>query len=83
MADVRVIGRAPHPTGSAEDAAVRAYLVARLQSMGLEVATATGAMDAAGAETARGLEQVERNAAADQHRRDTARARPRGCPRCC
>lgn len=50
MADVRVIGRAPHPTGSAEDAAVRAHLIARLQSMGLDVATATGAMDAAGAD---------------------------------
>ncbi|MEO5493396.1 MAG: M20/M25/M40 family metallo-hydrolase [Sphingomonas sp.] len=49
MADVRVIARAPHPTGSAEDAAVRAHLIARLQSMGLEVATATGTMDAAGA----------------------------------
>ena len=49
MADVRVIGRAPHPTGSAEDAVVRAHLIARLRSMGLEVTTATGAMDAAGA----------------------------------
>ncbi|MDB5679129.1 M20/M25/M40 family metallo-hydrolase [Sphingomonas bacterium] len=49
MADVRVIGRAPHPTGSAEDAVVRAHLIARLQAMGLEVATATGAMDADGA----------------------------------
>ncbi|MEO5937404.1 MAG: M20/M25/M40 family metallo-hydrolase [Sphingomonas sp.] len=49
MTDVRVIGRAPHPTGSAENAAVRAHLIARLQSMGLQVATATGTMDAAGA----------------------------------
>jgi len=49
MADVRVIGRAPHPTGSAENAVVRAHLIVRLQSMGLEVATATGTMDAAGA----------------------------------
>ena len=44
MADVRVIGRAPHPTGSAEDAQVRAYLIARLKGMGMEVATATGTM---------------------------------------
>ena len=44
MADVRVIGRAPHPTGSAEDAQVRNYLVARLKRLGLDVATATGAM---------------------------------------
>ena len=48
MADVRVIGRAPHPTGSAGDAQVRAYLLARLKGMGLEVATATGRMSAAG-----------------------------------
>ena len=47
MADVRVIGRAPHPTGSAEDAQVRSYLVARLKGMGLEVATATGTMSPA------------------------------------
>ena len=47
MTDVRVIGRAPHPTGSAEDAQVRAYLVARLKGMGLEVATATGTMSTA------------------------------------
>jgi len=44
MADVQVIGRAPHPTGSAEDAQLRNYLVARLKGMGLDVATATGAM---------------------------------------
>jgi hypothetical protein len=44
MADVRMIGRAPHPTGSAEDAQVRNYLVARIKGMGLDVATATGTM---------------------------------------
>jgi len=44
MADVRVIGRAPHPTGSAGDAQVRDYLISRLKSMGTEVATATGTM---------------------------------------
>ncbi|HEX7851755.1 MAG TPA: M28 family peptidase [Sphingomonas sp.] len=44
MADVRVIGRAPHPTGSDEDARVRSHLIARLKGLGLEVATATGTM---------------------------------------
>ncbi|WP_066810516.1 M28 family peptidase [Sphingomonas asaccharolytica] len=44
MTDVRVVGRAPHPTGSHEDAQVRSYLIARLKGMGLEVATATGTM---------------------------------------
>jgi hypothetical protein len=44
MADVRVIGRASHPTGSVEDAQVRAYLIARLKGMGLEVSTTTGMM---------------------------------------
>jgi hypothetical protein len=44
MADVRVIGRAPHPTGSAEDAQVRGYLVARLKGMGVEVGTTVAAM---------------------------------------
>lgn len=44
MADVRVIGRAPHPTGSAGDAQVRDYLISRLKSMEMEVATATGTM---------------------------------------
>ena len=39
MADVWVIGRAPHPTGSAEDARVRAYLAGRLAGMGLAVRT--------------------------------------------
>ncbi len=37
MADVRAIARAPHPTGSAENAHVRAYLVARLQTLGFTV----------------------------------------------
>ncbi|HEX4693985.1 M20/M25/M40 family metallo-hydrolase [Sphingomonas sp.] len=49
MTDDRVIGRAPHPTGSAEDAAVRAYLIQRLRGMGMEVAEATGTMDDEGA----------------------------------
>ena len=37
MADVREIARAPHPTGSADNARVRAYLTARLQSLGMTV----------------------------------------------
>jgi hypothetical protein len=46
MAVVNDIARAPHPTGSAEDARVRAVLVARLRALGLEANEATGAMDA-------------------------------------
>ena len=34
MDDVQAIARAPHPTGSAENARVRAYLVRRLQALG-------------------------------------------------
>jgi len=49
MADVREIGRLPHPTGSQENALVRAYLVARLRSMGMTVDTPVAAMSAAGA----------------------------------
>jgi hypothetical protein len=37
MADVRVIARAPHPTGSAANDAVRAHLVARLNELGFSV----------------------------------------------
>lgn len=37
MRDVRAIARAPHPTGSEENARVRAYLSARLRMMGMEV----------------------------------------------
>jgi hypothetical protein len=44
MGDVYAVGGAPHPTGSFNNAAVRAYLIARLNSMGLEVATASGRM---------------------------------------
>lgn len=35
MADIREIGRAPHPTGSAANQQVRDYLAARLRSLGL------------------------------------------------
>lgn len=41
MNDVRRIAQAPHPTGSAENAQVRAYLIARMQAMGLEVSEQT------------------------------------------
>ncbi|MDQ2879028.1 MAG: M20/M25/M40 family metallo-hydrolase, partial [Pseudomonadota bacterium] len=49
MADVAVIGRAPHPTGSAADAQVRAHLIDRLRAMGLAVVTTQSVMDAEGA----------------------------------
>lgn len=39
MQDIRVFARLPHPTGSAADAAARAYLVKRLRGMGLVVET--------------------------------------------
>ena len=39
MADVRIIAQAPHPTGSAANTAVRAYLVTRLQALGFTVRT--------------------------------------------
>ncbi|RYY25128.1 MAG: M20/M25/M40 family metallo-hydrolase [Sphingomonadales bacterium] len=41
MADVHEIARAPHPTGSADNARVRAYLIARLQSLGMTVTTSS------------------------------------------
>jgi len=44
MGDVYAIGGEPHPTGSIGDAEVRAYLIARLDSMGLDVTTASGRM---------------------------------------
>ncbi|MFT4178200.1 MAG: M20/M25/M40 family metallo-hydrolase [Thermomonas sp.] len=46
MADVREIARAPHPTGSAENARVRDYLTRRLQSLGMSVASRTAPLDA-------------------------------------
>jgi len=39
MADVRVIARAPHPAGSAADAALRGYLVQRMTGLGMTVRT--------------------------------------------
>lgn len=39
MEDVRIIAAAPHPTGSIENAKVRAYLIKRLSALGLETST--------------------------------------------
>ena len=36
MADVRVLGQAPHPVGSAGQAKVRAYLLGRMAALGLD-----------------------------------------------
>lgn len=47
MADVREIARAPHPTGSAENARVREYLTGRLQSLGMSVTSAGAPVSAA------------------------------------
>lgn len=46
MVDDRVIARAPHPTGSPENAEVRTYLLARLQALGLETSTPGDTMSA-------------------------------------
>lgn len=50
MVDDRVIARAPHPTGSLADAEVRAWLVGRLQALGLTVTTSDARMSAAAAQ---------------------------------
>lgn len=42
MDDVRIIARAPHVTGSAENAEVRAYISARFVALGMEVRTTQG-----------------------------------------
>ncbi|MES2989234.1 MAG: M20/M25/M40 family metallo-hydrolase [Pseudomonadota bacterium] len=41
MVDVREIARAPHPTGSPENARVREYLAVRMQSLGMTVTTSS------------------------------------------
>jgi len=51
MSDVRMIARAPHPTGSAEHARVLRTLDTRLRGLGLTVATTIGPMSAKGAAT--------------------------------
>ncbi|MFC3581507.1 M20/M25/M40 family metallo-hydrolase [Sphingomonas hylomeconis] len=50
MADIRGIARAPHPTGSAENARVRAYLMRRLAGMVLAVRTSSTPVTPAAAE---------------------------------
>ena len=44
MVDVEAIARAPHPTGSEENARVRGYLLDRMAELGLETSTQTGAL---------------------------------------
>lgn len=44
MAHVRRVAARPHPTGSAENAAVRAYIAERLRGLGLEVREAEAAL---------------------------------------
>jgi hypothetical protein len=39
MADVRIVATRPHPTGSAENAKVRGYLIERLRGLGFAVST--------------------------------------------
>ncbi|MXO90167.1 M20/M25/M40 family metallo-hydrolase [Pontixanthobacter aquaemixtae] len=45
MEDVRIIARAPHPTGSEENALVRGYIIERLNALGLEVSTTEGEVE--------------------------------------
>ncbi|UAJ09163.1 M20/M25/M40 family metallo-hydrolase [Glacieibacterium megasporae] len=49
MSDVQEIGRAPHPSGSADNARVRAWLIERLRGLGLSVRTTVNPMSAKGA----------------------------------
>jgi hypothetical protein len=46
--DVRAIARAPHPTGSAENERVHAFLAARLTQMGMEVRVLPSTLSAEG-----------------------------------
>lgn len=50
MTDVRVIAAQPHPTGSAENAQVRTYLMQRMRTLGMEVTENTGQVSAKGTE---------------------------------
>lgn len=54
FSDIRAISAAPHPTGSAESARVRAHLVARLSAIGLIVETQSAPL------TVRGTERLRR-----------------------
>ena len=49
MADVREIARAPHPTGSPDNARVRAWLIGRLTGLGMTVRTTSTPLSARGA----------------------------------
>lgn len=49
LVDVRAIARAPHPTGSVEVARVRAYLITRLDAMGLAPREQAAPLTATGA----------------------------------
>lgn len=44
MTDIEEIAQRPHPTGSAENARVRAWLLDRMTALGLEPSTQTGAL---------------------------------------
>jgi hypothetical protein len=50
MADVGEMARAPRPTGSAENARVRSYLVARMLQLGMAVSAQAGPLPPRGAE---------------------------------
>jgi hypothetical protein len=50
MADVQVIAARPHPTGSQENAQVRAFLMQRMRELGMEVSDHTGLVSAKGTE---------------------------------
>lgn len=45
MADVEQIARAPHPTGSPENARVRGYVIDQMKAIGMEVSTREGLLD--------------------------------------
>lgn len=50
MTDVRVIAAQPHPTGSAENAQVRTYLMQRMRTLGMAVTENAGVVSAKGTE---------------------------------
>lgn len=50
MEDVRAVASEPHATGTQENAAVRAFLAARMQALGMNVSTEQGTIDARGTE---------------------------------
>lgn len=45
MGDVEQIARAPHPTGSPENARVRGYIMDQMKAIGMEVSTREGVLD--------------------------------------